>query len=257
MTAGATRLAANEMGAARFGCRTLADKVLKRVALAHWIAVALGSADIFLLLWFVLPEPDLGGATPSALLSANVLFFVFVPVSVLIGTWWAYRIARPIRRFVSEERPPTDAERIATLRHPLRSAGIDAIGWSVGALLFGALNLRFSTELAFHVASTTVMGGLTTIAVTYLLTERIMRPLTALALADESPPRLCGFGVQGRLLLAWLLATGVPAARHRLRRARGGGRGHERARRHQRPRAQRRRRSGRARRDPAGRPLRR
>ena len=54
------------------------------------------------------------------------------------------------------------------------------------------------------------MGGLTTTAVTYLLTERIMRPLTARALAAESPPRLCGPGVQGRLLLAWLLATGVP-----------------------------------------------
>ncbi len=37
-----------------------------------------------------------------------------------------------------------------------------------------------------------------------------MRPLTARALADPSPPRLCGPGVQGRLLLAWLLATGVP-----------------------------------------------
>jgi adenylate cyclase len=37
-----------------------------------------------------------------------------------------------------------------------------------------------------------------------------MRPLTARALADRSPPRLCGPGVQGRLLLAWLLATGVP-----------------------------------------------
>jgi adenylate cyclase len=156
------------------------------------------------------PEPDLGAATPSTLLSANVLALLYVPVSVVVGTWWAYRIARPIRRFVSEERPPSEEERLAALRHPLRSAGIDAVGWLLGAVLLAVLNLRFSAELAFHVGSTVLMGGLTTIAVTYLLTERIMRPLTALALADESPPRLCGPGVQGRLLLAWLLATGVP-----------------------------------------------
>ena len=210
MSAATSRLAVNEPGSARPRCGTLADKVLKRVALAHWIAVALGSIDIFLLLWFVLPEPDLGTATPSTLLSANVLALVYVPVSVVVGTWWAYRIARPIRRFVSEERAPSDDERVATLRHPLRSAGIDAVGWSLSAVLLAVLNLRFSAELAFHVASTVLMGGLTTIAVTYLLTERMMRPLTALALADGPPPRLCGPGVQGRLLLAWLLATGVP-----------------------------------------------
>ena len=156
------------------------------------------------------PEPDLGAATPSTLLSANVLALLYVPVSVVVGTWWAYRIARPIRRFVSEERPPSEEERLAALRHPLRSAGIDAVGWLLGAVLLAVLNLRFSAELAFHVGSTVLIGGRTTIAVTYLLTERIMRPLTALALADESPPRLCGPGVQGRLLLAWLLATGVP-----------------------------------------------
>ena len=210
MTAATSRLAVNESGTARRGCGSLADKVLKRVALAHWIAVALGSIDIFLLLWFVLPEPDLGTATPSTLLTANLLALVYVPFSLVVGTWWAYRIDRPIRRFVAEERAPSDHERIATLRHPLRSAGIDAVGWLLGALLLAGLNLQFSAELAFHVASTVLMGGLTTIAVTYLLTERMMRPLTALALAEESPPRLCGPGVHGRLLLAWLLATGVP-----------------------------------------------
>ncbi len=210
MTAATSRLAVNEPDPTRPRCGTLADKVLKRVALAHLIAVALGSIDIFLLLWFVLPEPDLGAATPGTLLAANVLALVYVPVSLVVGTWWAYRIARPIRRFVSEERLPSDQERISALRHPLRSAGIDAVGWSLGALLLAVLNLRFSAELAFHVGSTVLMGGLTTIAVTYPLTERMMRPLTALALADEPPPRLCGPGVQGRLLLAWLLVTGVP-----------------------------------------------
>jgi adenylate cyclase len=198
-------------GAAPAGGRTLADRILKRVAFAHIAAVALGAIDIFLLLWLVLPEPDLGSATQRVVLTSNAIAVsVLTPIGLVVGTWVGYRIARPIQRFIRDNRAPTEEERIVALRHPLRSAGIDAAGWSVGASLLALLNLRFSPDAAFHVGSTVLMGGLTTTAVTYLLTERIMRPLTARALADRSPPRLCGPGVQGRLLLAWLLATGVP-----------------------------------------------
>ena len=204
-------MAVAEASAARRSAPTFVDRVLRRVAFAHVVAGALGAIDIFLLLWLVLPAPDFGGASPSTVVSLNALALaLLLPVELVLGTAWAYRMARPIRRFGRENRPPTQEERVATLRQPLRGAGVDAAGWSIGALVLAALNLRFSPDVAVHVGSTVFMGGLTTTAVTYLLTERIMRPVTAHALADESPPELCGPGVQGRLLLAWLLATGVP-----------------------------------------------
>ncbi len=57
---------------------------------------------------------------------------------------------------------------------------------------------------------TLVLGGLTTAAVSYLMSERIMRPVTARALAEGPPSRPAAPGVRTRLLTAWTLATGVP-----------------------------------------------
>jgi adenylate cyclase len=212
MSAGATSLAAPESGAAaRSEAGALAERTLRRVAAAHWIGVAAGAADIFLLLWLVLPWPDLGSARPETIVAYNaVAVAVLAPLGLVLGTWVAYRFATPFTRFLHEGRPPSERDRRDILRHPMISAKIDAVGWGLSAVVVAAINLRFSPDAAFHVGSTVLMGGLTTTAITYLLTERIMRPLTALALAHETPPKLCGPGVQGRLLLAWALATGMP-----------------------------------------------
>ena len=98
------------------------------------------------------------------------------------------------------------------LRQPLTCAGIDAVGWSLGAVVFFLINLPAGAEMAFHVASVIFMGGLTCTALGYLLVERIMRPVTARALAFGPVQRPRGPGVKGRLVLAWVFATGVPLA---------------------------------------------
>ena len=211
MTDGATagRIAGTRSEAARDS--DLARAVWRRVGIAHVIAHTLGAIDVFLLLWLVLPPPSgVSLYAPTVELANGIAFAVFLPLTLLIGTAWGTRVGRPWRRFLAQGRAATQEERLAALRHPLRSAKIGALLWGVAALLFVAVNARFSFELAYHVGSTIVLGGLTTSALAYLLTERLMRPITARALADAPPPRLCGPGVQGRLVLAWLLATGVP-----------------------------------------------
>jgi adenylate cyclase len=211
MTTDAPTLNLVEEPGRRTADRGLARRALRRVATAHLVANTLGAIDVFLLLWLVLPPPRVIGGSLSEVFTVNaVAFAVYLPLTLVLGTVWGYRLARPLQHFLEEGRAPTEEERIATLRHPLRSAAVGATLWLVGAALAVALNVRFSGDLAFHVASTIAMGGLTVSALTYLLTERLLRPLTARALADRPPPRLCGPGVQGRLLLAWLLATGVP-----------------------------------------------
>ena len=190
---------------------TSTDPVMRRVALVHVGAGTIGAVDLFLLLFLVLPSPPIPAGEETAILTANLIAVVIgVPLASVIGTVWGYRVARPARRFIEEGRAPSDEERRATLRHPLRGAGIDATLWFIAALILLVLNLQFSSALAVHIAATVVMGGLTTTAVTYLMTERLFRPLTAQALAGGSPPpAACGPGVQGRLVLAWVLATGV------------------------------------------------
>jgi adenylate cyclase len=74
------------------------------------------------------------------------------------------------------------------------------------------INVAFSLLLALIVAVTTLLGAVTTGAMAYLLAERIMRAVSARALAHGVPETPVGPGVTTRALLAWALGSGVPLA---------------------------------------------
>jgi adenylate cyclase len=87
---------------------------------------------------------------------------------------------------------------------------LPAVGWAGAALVFGAINLRYSGELGFRVAMTILMGGLATCALFYLLGERSLRDIAARALAVGPPLRPVAPGVVARSVIAWTLATAIP-----------------------------------------------
>ncbi|HEV3002410.1 MAG TPA: adenylate/guanylate cyclase domain-containing protein [Solirubrobacteraceae bacterium] len=193
-------------GAAR---AALADRTLRRAGGVAMLANLMGAIDVFVLLWFVIPMPP----HPEVEMAKNlVAAAVYIPVSFAVGWVWTGRLIRPNVAWLLEDRPPTDREREGTLRLPALCAAVDGSFWLAAAVLFGALNAGTSADLAFHVASTIVMGGITTITLSYLLSERIQRGVTARALAAAPPSRAQGLGVKRRLVLAWGLATGVPLA---------------------------------------------
>src|SRR5680860_1289594 len=82
--------------------------------------------------------------------------------------------------------------------------------WLVGVLVFGALNFIYSPVLAATVGVTALLGGVTTCAVAYLLSERILRATTARALSYGAPSRPVLPGVRTRGMLGWALGSGVP-----------------------------------------------
>jgi adenylate cyclase len=186
----------------------LADRTLRRAAFAATFANVCGAIDVFVLLWWVLPEPagqvDLGRNVAA--------IAIFTPLAIGVGWIWAERLIRPAVGWLKEDREPTERERDGTLRLPVTCAMIDATMWVTAAVLFGVLNADASVDMALHVSSTILMGGITTLAVAYLLNERIQRSVTARALAAAPPTEPRGPGVKGRLLIAWTTATGVPLA---------------------------------------------
>ncbi|HEX2085355.1 MAG TPA: adenylate/guanylate cyclase domain-containing protein [Solirubrobacteraceae bacterium] len=186
----------------------LADRALRRSGAAALLANLVGAIDVFLLLWLVLPSPPGDGNTLRDAIAAAV----YIPIAFVVGWIWAELLIQPTVAWLKEGRAPTERERAATLRLPLVCASIDATFWVVAAALFGALHLDVSVDMAWHVFSTILMGGLTVMALGYLLAERLMRPVTSRALAFGPPPKPFGPGVKGRLLLAWAFATGVPLA---------------------------------------------
>ena len=101
----------------------------------------------------------------------------------------------------------------AVLREPLRALAAPATIWGVGAIAFGPIMGAIESSGAQEITEMTLtaaLGGVTTCVLVYLLTERLLRPVTALALAGGPPERPAGPSVRTRLITTWALTTGVP-----------------------------------------------
>jgi adenylate cyclase len=105
----------------------------------------------------------------------------------------------------------TDAERRDTLLLPRRFALLTIAVWTVGAILF-AISGHLAGDDGRHVLRSftgSLLGGLTTSAMCYLLVERALRSTFARVLAVGAPS-VATVGVRARVALAWWLGSGVP-----------------------------------------------
>ncbi|MEA2363094.1 MAG: adenylate cyclase [Thermoleophilaceae bacterium] len=182
--------------------------IVRRLTRAAVIAHSLGGFVMFLLLGFLTPYAP---AQPDKQLALNaIVAAVYLPLSLTLGTFWAKRHGAPVERWLSERRPPTDAERRTVLGQPMNFVRVSGVFWVLAAILFTLLNLPDSGWSALVVGGGLLLAGETSIALGYLMCERIIRPITELALAGGPPPARSGPGVAGRLTMAWSLGTGVP-----------------------------------------------
>ena len=169
-----------------------------------------GAVVVFVLVVWVLPLPDLDQDRDTVLLVNLAALCVYLLFACFAGTVWGLSRWRATREWLVEDRDPDEAERRATLRVPLRQLHVSGVLWLVGAAAFFALNMVWSWLLALIAGVTTLLGGVTTSAMSYLLAERIMRAASARALAHGMPERPVLPGVTARALLAWALGSGVP-----------------------------------------------
>src|SRR4051794_32800241 len=141
----------------------------------------------------------------NAAMAITYLLLV-VPVAIIWGEAWL----RSGRRWIQEGRPPTDQEVTAVLHAPMRLFFIELTLWLSAAVIFSMLNALIEWRLLARVGFTIAFGGISTATFTYLLAERITRPLAKAALAKRtvSNPKLPG--VTTRTMLGWSLGTGVP-----------------------------------------------
>ena len=126
---------------------------------------------------------------------------------------------RRLRSWLLEDRPATADEVRIILRAPRRLFAIQIALWFVAATVFGVINATFSGALAVRVVITVVIAGLVTAASAYLLTELLLRPAAARALADGAPERLVVPGVASRTMPTPAQRAGEALRAERLRRA--------------------------------------
>ncbi|MCU1588994.1 MAG: adenylate/guanylate cyclase with integral rane sensor [Frankiales bacterium] len=187
----------------------LSRRTTKRLTPAIVLSNIGGAVDVFFFTAFLLPIQ--GEADPSRQRLVNgVVLVLFLTVAVVVGRRVGIRIAQPVTSWLESEQPPTETIRRSVLRQPLWQMYVNGSIWMSGAVVFGLLNLTTSARVGFDIALTIVLGGFTTCTISYLLAERILRPVVSRAMdgATEPPPVL--LGVKPRLLLAWGVGSGIP-----------------------------------------------
>jgi adenylate cyclase len=191
--------------------RAEGDRLARQVQLwltaVTLVANLVGAVVVFVLLLWVVPTPVVAG-------NVGLLNLIGVPAYIVlalaIGAVWGTRRLLPRLRWVREGRPPDAVEQRTALRAPLHLLVVEGALWAGGAALFTVINGLRDAELIAPVAFTVSFGGITTCATAYLLNERVLRPLAAVALSHDPPDRPLVPGLTARAMLTWTLGSAVP-----------------------------------------------
>lgn len=187
----------------------LARRLVRRWAVVEVAANVLGALIVFAFLHALHSAENPGHSAHAA--SRGILqLSVYLAIAVPAASLWRARRTRPLWRWLSQDRPPRPDERDLVMREPLRELVVPAVMWGCAALLFGPLGLSESTRMGLEATFTITLGGITTCALIYLIVQRLLRPVTARALATAPPERPVGPGISTRLIMVWALASGVP-----------------------------------------------
>ena len=188
----------------------LADRVARSLDRVGLLGNGIGGLIVGGFLLFLFPT-TVSDEDFDRLMGISIpVFAVLMPVFLVLGRAWSIRRSQPVIDWLRSGRPAGEDERRAVLRFPLEFAGIAAVFWALGALVFSAIWLDAGWVAADALGTTVVLGGLSAGALQYLLVERTLRPVAGRALAGGPPPDLPVPGVATRMTMAWLLATGVP-----------------------------------------------
>jgi class 3 adenylate cyclase len=171
------------------------------------VANLVGVATVVMLLIGVDDGSGTTGRTQVLVAVAAYLVVAF-PVGVLLGL----RRQRVTNRWLMARRDPTSAEAGQALRLPVDTALIAGGIWAVGAVLIGLVSAVVfpDARVGLRTGVATLLGGMATAGVTYLLVARAARTVTAIALAAHPPAGALTLGVRPRLLLTWGLTSAVP-----------------------------------------------
>ena len=177
------------------------------------IANLFGALATFLYLAVLTPDAAGRPPDPDDVTLSWMTFGIFMAVVGVVGFVIGLRLLQRAIDWLKDNRPPAELERERTLQVPWTFMVLGFVFWVLAALVFAGLNLFVLENPWPRVVRNivgTLLGATTTGAITFLLVERTMRPVFALALAGEPPRRERYLGIRPRLMLSWALGSGVP-----------------------------------------------
>ncbi|NGN91841.1 adenylate/guanylate cyclase domain-containing protein [Nocardioides sp. KC13] len=168
----------------------------------------IGAGVAYCLVVLVVPSPQVAERDQLELLNL-VLTAAYTLPAVALATLRGYAITRGIATWQREQREPESGEQEKLLRTPARLVWVQVQLWILAAVVFGLLNAQRSAGLGGLVMLVVGLTGLAVCTVTYLMAERVLRPLARRALTSGVPDRLGIRTVGFRAMLVWIFGTGI------------------------------------------------
>lgn len=150
--------------------------------------------------------------------TANLAIFLsYVFLAFLVGTAISFTLLVPVFRWqradallIDEDPALTEEARLRALNMPAYRSMISITLWMLGAVVFIVASWPVARHAAPELAVATLLGATATAIIGYLQSERVLRPVAVAALRGGVPENFRRPGVVLRLVLAWVLSTGVP-----------------------------------------------
>ena len=145
------------------------------------------------------------------------IFLGYLVVSFTVGALISIKLLTPVfrwqrrdSRLIADDPADTEAARLRALRVPGYRSAISITTWLLGSGVFIAACWPVASHAAPVLAVATLLGATATAIIGYLQAERVLRPVAVAALRAGVPENFSRPGVVFRLVLAWVLSTGVP-----------------------------------------------
>jgi len=145
------------------------------------------------------------------------IFLGYLVVSFTVGAFITLKLLAPVFRWqrrdaslADDDPADTERARLRALQMPGYRSLISITNWLLGAVVFIAASWPVARHAAPVMAVATLLGATATAIIGYLQAERVLRPVAVAALRAGVPENFSRPGVVFRLVLAWVLSTGVP-----------------------------------------------
>ena len=131
-----------------------------------------------------------------------------IAVGAVLGFWLQGRTLK----WLARGRTPTRHEARRALRNPLDLAFVTGALWLLGAAVMAGLADALDADggQILGLSGGLVLAGLTAAGVTYRIAAAVGRPVASIALRVYPPTESVFLTLRMRMLVSWLLASGIP-----------------------------------------------
>jgi adenylate cyclase len=133
-------------------------------------------------------------------------------LAIAVGAVLGFVLQGRTLRWLARGRTPTRHEARRALRAPLDLAIVTGALWVLGAVVMAILAIALDADAGevFGLSGGLVLSGLTTAGVTYMIAAAVGRPVSSIALQVYPPTESVFLTLRMRMLVSWLLASGIP-----------------------------------------------